>query len=217
MNPSWLSDDQVQLRDTLHRLLANGPVPAARLAEIGALGATLPEAYGGLGFGLIEATIIAESLGRARSTVPFVEATVVAGGLIARLGSDSQRARWLPGIADGTLRVAIAFAERLHLDPRAPFFRSRKCPGGYELEGTKAPVVGAPGADLILINARGEGGVSLHAIPAADLPLSAEYRMVDGLAAATIEASGHKVSADSLLGPEGTASSVLEEVLEQNK
>ncbi len=209
MRPVWLSDEQRQLRDMLHRLVEEGEPTRDQLAELGIWGATLPEEAGGLGFGLTEATIVAEALGRARSRLPYVETAILAGGLVATLGSEAQRAAWLPGIADGSLKIAIAFAEGLRLDPLSP----QTIADGFRLTGSKAPVAEAEDADLILINAREGDGLSLFLIEASALPRSASYQMVDGRAAATIELAGIRVDAGARLGPAGGADEALAEAL----
>jgi alkylation response protein AidB-like acyl-CoA dehydrogenase len=213
MRTSWLSEEQLQLREMLNHMLADGPVSDARLAELGLFGATLPTDYGGLGFGVVEATIIAEALGRAKHTAPFIETTIIAGGLIDALGSPSQKGEWLPAIATGSLRVAIAFAEGLRFDPLVPGLSARCSDNGYILDGTKTPVVGAADADLVLMNARSNSGISLYLVPTPDLQFSPPIQTVDGLAAATLTLSGHRVPPDSLLGADGGGAEALDDVL----
>ena len=214
MRPSWLTEEQFQLRDMLHRLLADRPGTIEQLAALGVIGAPIPEAYGGLGFGLAEAMIIAEALGRSRSTIPFIETAVLAGGLIATLGSETQRQDWLPPIAEGRLTVALAFAEGMHLDPTAPRTRSRGDAGGYIVNGTKTPVR-LPDSDLLLINARYGDGISIHAIETAALAKAARFEMIDGVPGATIELDDVAFGAATLLGKAGEAGTALREALQQ--
>ena len=74
----------------------------ADLAGIGWLGLHIDEAHGGSGFGLPELVVVIEALGRAVAPGPFVP-TVVASAVLARCGSDEQKARLLPGLIDGTV------------------------------------------------------------------------------------------------------------------
>jgi alkylation response protein AidB-like acyl-CoA dehydrogenase len=214
VRPSWLSEEQLQLRDMLHRLMADRPGTIDQLAELGVIGATIPEAYGGMGFGLAEAMVIAEALGRGRSTVPFIETALLGGGLIASLGSEEQRQAWLPRIAEGRLTVALAFAEGMHLDPTAPRATSRADGDGYVLSGTKTPVR-LPDSGLILINARHGSGISIHAVETAALPKSARFEMIDGVPGATIELNDVMLGAETLLGKAGEAGALFREVLQQ--
>jgi alkylation response protein AidB-like acyl-CoA dehydrogenase len=212
MKPVWLTEEQIQLRDMLNRMLSDEDVTSAQLAELGIFGATLPEQYGGLGFGMVEATIISEALGKARNTAPFIESVVIAGGLIEQLGTDTQKQRWLPKIADGTLVVALALAEGMHFDPLRPQATSSPAGNGFRLDGRKAPVAHAPDAGLILITARSGDGISIHAVDPAQFTLS-PYETLDGLSAATLDLDGVTIAADTLLGPAGGAGPALEDVL----
>src|SRR5437016_13473104 len=80
------------------------------LAELGWLGLHLPEDVGGSGYGLPELAVVLEELGRACAPGPFLP-TVLAAAAIDRLGDDATRADLLPGLADGSVRAAVAFAE----------------------------------------------------------------------------------------------------------
>lgn len=77
------------------------------LAGLGWLGLHLPEAHGGSGYGLEELVIVVEELGRAVTPGPFVP-TVIASAVIAGAGDDATRALLLPGLADGSVRGAVA-------------------------------------------------------------------------------------------------------------
>jgi alkylation response protein AidB-like acyl-CoA dehydrogenase len=73
------------------------------------LGLHVDEDFGGSGAGLPELAVVIEELGRACAPGPFVP-SVLAAALIARGGSEEQRKRWLPGLADGSIVGAVAFA-----------------------------------------------------------------------------------------------------------
>jgi alkylation response protein AidB-like acyl-CoA dehydrogenase len=77
------------------------------LAEAGLLGVAIPEATGGLGFGSVELGLVCEELGRVVAPVPLV-ATTCAALLIAHAGSPEQQQRWLPGVVDGSVVIALA-------------------------------------------------------------------------------------------------------------
>jgi len=78
----------------------------AELSELGWPGIAISEDFGGLGLGLVELVILAEELGYAVAGSPFLS-NALGGVLIDQAGSDEQRARWLPGIADGTARATV--------------------------------------------------------------------------------------------------------------
>jgi alkylation response protein AidB-like acyl-CoA dehydrogenase len=67
----------------------------------------VPEEPGGLGLGVVELAVVQEELGAALAPSPFLS-TVAAAAAIADAGSDEQRARWLPALAAGEARGAVA-------------------------------------------------------------------------------------------------------------
>lgn len=79
----------------------------AELAEAGLVGIAVPEQYGGAGLGLPEVCLLLEQQGRRLAPIPLWE-TATAALAIARFGSEEQRDRWLPGVADGTCRLSLA-------------------------------------------------------------------------------------------------------------
>lgn len=122
-----LDDEQNALRDAVRGLLkANDPehrrqVTAeepgydektwGRLAEMGLLGLPFAEADGGMGAGPVEVAIVAEELGRVLAPEPYVAAVVLAGGAVAALGSDEQRAEILGSLSAGERLLAFASGE----------------------------------------------------------------------------------------------------------
>src|SRR5437763_2572752 len=80
------------------------------LGELGWAGIAVPEEDGGQGLGSIELAILSEELGRSLAPVPFLP-SVMAAALIEHGGSPAQRELWLPELASGAVRGAIAQAE----------------------------------------------------------------------------------------------------------
>ncbi len=85
------------------------------LVGLGWLGLHLPEEHGGSGFGLEELVVVVEALGRALAPGPFVP-TVIASAVLAAAGSESAQARWLPGLADGSVTGAAALGGSVAVD-----------------------------------------------------------------------------------------------------
>jgi acyl-CoA dehydrogenase len=77
------------------------------LSRSGLTGLVVPESYGGLGFGMVELALVCEQLGAAVPPVPLLP-SACAALLIATQGSDEQRSSWLAGLADGSVKAAIA-------------------------------------------------------------------------------------------------------------
>ena len=98
-----------ELRAALATPAGHDPALWAALAEqLGLPGLALPEAYGGVGCPPADLALAAEETGRALAPTPLLATSVLAAPLILALGTDAQRARLLPRIADGTLTAALA-------------------------------------------------------------------------------------------------------------
>jgi alkylation response protein AidB-like acyl-CoA dehydrogenase len=126
-----LDDEQIALRDAVRGLLKvydpatnserRRTVTATdpgydeelwgRMAEMGLLGLPFAEADGGMGAGPVEVAIVAEEIGRVLAPEPYVAAVVLAGGLVAELGTDEQRADVLGGLASGERLLTFASGE----------------------------------------------------------------------------------------------------------
>ncbi len=81
------------------------------LNELGLSSLVVPEAFGGLGLDSLFAISVSESLGRGVAPYPFIGSFLIAPFLIDKLGSDSQKQEYLPGIATGEKRFAVALTE----------------------------------------------------------------------------------------------------------
>ncbi len=81
------------------------------LNELGLCGLIIPEKYGGLGLDSLFAISVSESLGKGIAPYPFIGSFLIAPFLINKLGSDSQKQKYLPSIATGDYRFAVALTE----------------------------------------------------------------------------------------------------------
>ena len=109
------------------------------MAKLGWLGLHVPEQLGGSGFGLPELVIVIEQLAREVAPGPFVP-TVVASAILAEAGTPEQQARWLPGLADGSVTAAVGLGGELTLS-------------GDKVSGDAGVVLGGAAADLLLLSA----------------------------------------------------------------
>src|SRR4030095_1402384 len=78
-----------------------------RMAELGWVGLTFPEAHGGVGLGWEDLVVVLEETGRTLFPSPLI-ATVLAGNAIARAGDTAQQKRWLPQLASGAALGTLA-------------------------------------------------------------------------------------------------------------
>lgn len=158
-----LSDEQKMLGEQARALLADmSPYDRLRtlidsdaewdeplwraLAEMGFLGAAIPEEHGGLGLGALDLGVIMEALGAANAAVPFLSSIVLAAEAIRLAGSDAQKAAWLPKLASGEAVATFAYAE----GPGPVFATGAKLADGA-LSGVKSPVADAGIADIAVV------------------------------------------------------------------
>jgi len=191
------------------------------LAEMGVLGIPFSEAAGGFGGGAVDLMSPMQSIGEALVVEPVL-ATVMAGRLIDRAGSASQKSELLSGVIDGTMRLAFAHTEdgaRYRLAHVAA--TATRVGDGWKLEGLKRVVVGAPLADLLVVSARTAGrpgdaeGISLFVVArdAKGVGMTT-YRNLDNQMAADVRLDAVVVRADALVGVAGAALPVIEEAVD---
>lgn len=229
-----LTKEQELLRDGLAKFLTNRyELESSRAAaktgegwqpriwrsfaeELGILGATLPEADGGIGGGPVELMIVTEALGHALVIEPFVDTVVFGAGLLQRAGG-AQAMAVLEKIVEGETITAFAATE----PTSGPDFNdvsttARRDGDAYIIDGAKVVVSSAPIADHLLVTARTAGsqrdedGISLFlvAFDAAHPPAGVEvhsYRTIDDRRAADLVFTEFRVPAEALLGAEGQA------------
>jgi hypothetical protein len=185
------------------------------MGEMGLLGVTTPEAYGGAGLGTLALTVLLEEI----AAVDASHATLMAvtAGLPQRMlvayGSEAQKRELLPPLASGTWFGAFCLSEpHAGSDAGAIRTRARRVDGGWRLDGTKAWVTGGGEADLYLVLAvsdpeAGARGVSAFLVTADSdgLGFGAPERKLGQHAAVTttVALDGVVVPETRLLGREG--------------
>jgi alkylation response protein AidB-like acyl-CoA dehydrogenase len=124
------------------------------IADMGVLGAAIPEQHGGQGLNVMDLCVIAEEMGRTTAAVPFFSSICLAAEAIRMAGSDSQKAHWLPKLATGEAIGTLAWNE----GPGAASERrvSTTLDEG-RLRGVKWPVPDAGVAHLCVVVARERG------------------------------------------------------------
>jgi alkylation response protein AidB-like acyl-CoA dehydrogenase len=128
----------------------------AELAQANLLGISLPEAYGGSGYSIMEAALVLEAIGRRVAPVPYL-ATVVLGALpIAAFGDDALKQRILPRVASGDLFLTAAVQEPATYDARRAATTGVPDGDEWRLTGEKVAVPWALLAERFVVSA-GDG------------------------------------------------------------
>jgi len=220
------TEDQRALREQAERFLeencgyaaaravleGGGPFDRAlwgRIAELGWMGAAIPEAYGGVGLGHVELAVIAEQLGRHAAPVPFSSTVYVLAEALMLAGSEEQKRTWLPRIAGGEVIGALAVSEG---PKRATPKSLATAVMDGRLSGVKTPVADGDVADVAVVLAKDGAGASLFL---------AELGGVAREAAPTFDpARSHGAltfqnAAVERLGPAGEGWTLLERVLDR--
>lgn len=119
----------------------------AAMREVGWCGLALPVEYDGTGQGLFEIALLAEQLGRGPLPSPLLVSTTLAALPLVWAGSDEQRSRWLPALANGTKIGTLALVE----PNLADLWREVETEGRALLTGVKLLVPWAGVADLVIV------------------------------------------------------------------
>lgn len=231
-----LTDEQQLFRDAVRKFLRErchskvlreleqgetgfSPPLWAAMAEQGWTGIIVPERHGGSDLGFLELGVLLEEIGGAAFDSPIF-ASLMATLAILGGGSPAQQERLLPGIVSGRTIVALAVEERgVAYEPRFTATRANRIAGGYHLSGQKMFVPYATVADHLLVLARtggaagddsgctlllvDRGAPGVHIAPLETIAPDRQY---------VVEFDGVFASGDAVLGHEGAALSVLDDV-----
>ena len=233
------SEEQRLLADTLKRFLATNYTFDARakiiaseagysedvwaaLAEMGLLGLPFDPEYGGFGGSAVDVMIAMEAIGEGLVVEPYLATVGLGGQFVARGGTEAQKQRILPAVAEGKAKLALAQTERgARYDLPRVATRARRAGEGWVLDGEKRAVLHGGCADVLVVSARTAGdptdsrGISLFLVGQGTPGIALqEYRTVDNLRAADVRFSGTVIPGNALLGPEGDGLTLLEEVVD---
>jgi alkylation response protein AidB-like acyl-CoA dehydrogenase len=184
------------------------------LAKADLLGIALPEADGGGGFGLFEAGLVLEQIGRTVAPVPYL-ATIVLGALpVAEFGSASQRADLLPGVISGDTLLTAALVEAGGSQPPStPATTATPAGDGWTLDGVKLFVPAAHLSQRMLVPARtgdeGSVGVFLVDPTAAGVTLE-RLTTTSGEPQFAVHLQGVSVGTDDVLGDASAGGPIVE-------
>ncbi len=175
-----LSDDERMIRDSAHafaqeqlqprvieayRNERDAPELFPMMGEMGLLGATIPEEYGGVGASYVAYGLIAREIERVDSgyrSMASVQSSLVMYPIFA-YGSEEQRRKYLPGLSAGKLIGCFGLTEPdAGSDPAGMRTFAKKVDGGYVISGSKTWISNAPFADVFIVWAKSEthgGGI----------------------------------------------------------
>ena len=175
-----LTDEQVALRDTVRRFLAEKASVAAHvrpmledptgstdvvwrgLADLGATGVLVPSDHDGAGMTMVEAGVVAEELGAALYPGPWLSSAVAATRALIRTGADDGL---LAEIASGTVTATIG-----------PLNGARPVADGATLRGELTAVPDAAAANVLLVFAEERDGAGLYAVDPASAGVTVTAR-----------------------------------------
>ncbi len=185
------------------------------LGSLGFLGIALPERFGGGGAPLLDALLVQEELAKVCRPAAFqvFEANTGPAQVINMLGTEEQRARYLPGVVRGEHTIAVAISEPDAGSAATDMTtRATACDGGYRVSGAKRWISNGGEADCYLVyvrlsdqpGARGIGAVLVEA-DRPGMSFGAPERLMGfrGIPSADVYFDDVAVPADNLLVPAG--------------
>ncbi|MEO6941877.1 MAG: acyl-CoA dehydrogenase [Terrimesophilobacter sp.] len=171
-----LTDDERMIRDAAQqyaqRKLAPRVLQAFRtehtdpeifreMGEIGLLGATIPEEYGGSGLNYVSYGLIAREIERVDSgyrSMMSVQSSLVMVPIL-EFATEETKQKYLPRLASGELIGCFGLTEPDYgSDPGGMVSRARKVDGGYRLSGAKTWITNSPIADVFVVWAKDDAG-----------------------------------------------------------
>jgi alkylation response protein AidB-like acyl-CoA dehydrogenase len=182
-----------------------------QLAEADLLGIPVPEAQGGMGYGILELCVLLEQQGRALAPVPLLPTLVMGALPIAKFGSPQQQQDYLPAVAAGELMLTAALEEPAGQDPLKPSTKAVRDGDGYKLSGIKHEVPAVDLAQRIIIPAQTAEGVRVFLVdPAAPGLRTTKSRTSTGEPLFLLELADVPVGSADLLGDAENGRETLE-------
>lgn len=192
-----------------------------QMVELGWAGITIPEEFGGLGFGYLGMGVVMEECGRTLTSSPLLATAVLGASALVESGNDEIKSDLLPKIVGGELLLAVALEETPHHSPYGAETKAESAGSGYTVTGSKKFVLDGHVANKIVVVARSSGsagdrdGITLVLVDSDASGVSITRTvMADSRNAANIEFDGAE---GVLLGEEGKGADVLDKVLDTGR
>ena len=231
-----LTEDQTLLRDSARGFFAD-KAPVAHLrklrdtndaegfsrdvwresATMGFPGLLIGEDEGGSGLGFAEVAIIMEEIGRNLTPSPLLATGIIAATALKAAGGAKALAH-LAQIAAGKTLVSLCVDEHGKHAPAKIALFAKRSGNGFTLDGTKSFVVDGHVADLLIVAARTDGGLTLFLVDPKAKGITIERTtMVDAHNAARITFDGVAVDADAVLGEVDGGAKILDAALDAGR
>ncbi len=230
------NDDQALLKDSARGFFADR-APVAHLrhlrdtsdkdgfsrdlwresAAMGFPGLLIGEEQGGSGLGFAEATIVMEEIGRNLTPSPFLSTAIVAATALKKAGG-ARALALLARIAAGDALVALAVDEGGKHAPHRLALTAKRSGNGFTLSGDKSFVVDGHIADVLIVAARTDNGLTLFLVDPGAKGVTVERTiMVDAHNAARITFDEVAVDADAVLGEVDGGARILDAALDAGR
>ncbi|QZA08667.1 acyl-CoA dehydrogenase [Mycolicibacter heraklionensis] len=136
--------------------------------KLGFIGVNLPEEYGGGGAGMYELSLVMEEMAtNGCALLMMVVSPAINGTIISKFGTDEQKQRWIPGIADGSLTMAFAITEPdAGSNSHKITTTARRDGSDWILKGQKTFISGIDQAQAVLVVGRSEDAKTGNLRPA---------------------------------------------------
>ncbi len=185
------------------------------IADLGWLGLTIPENYGGMGMGFSELVLLVEQMGKGLLPEPYVATVVLAGGAILNGDNEPAKKELLGKLVEGDWIPALAWQEgRASMITEATAVTASGSGDQVTLSGQKLFVPGAAGADSFVVSAKTAEGTALYLVSSDAQGLSLEHsQRVDGGYYATLTLDN--VKTESCIASGAIGQGVLDKVLDE--
>ena len=234
-----LNEVQLMLADSIEKFIANDYDFEARqkhsgselgysndvwqtFAELGWTAFPFSEGDGGFDGGPVDLMVVMERLGRGLVVEPYLANIVLAGGVLKRAASDTQKAQWLGPLIGGELQATLAFVEpQARYDINNIATKAARDGDSWLINGSKGYVLNGANADLVIVPARTSGeqcdtnGITLFGIAKDTAGISIrDYETIDGQRAAEIEMKDVSLSLDAVIGEVDAGFDVLQATID---
>ena len=180
----------------------------SKIAELGWLGLTLPEQYGGLDLSYFDLVLILEEMGRAMLPGPFFSTVILGAMTLLEAGSDAQKQEYLPKVANGETILTMALTEPTATYEPAGVQTTAKADGSdYVLNGIKLFVPDAQVADAMIVVARtsesddASQGITMFLVDANNPGITiTPLKTISGDKQAEVELKDVRVAASAVVG-----------------